>query len=43
VEDSSDGVVLLVGGGRQGILLVHPSGVEERQPYLLLSRSTLAT
>lgn len=40
VEDSSDGEVLLVLGGRQGLRLVHPSGVEAREPYLLLARST---
>lgn len=40
VEDSSDGEVFLVVGGRHGLLLEHPSGARERQPYLLLSRST---
>lgn len=38
VEDSSDGVVLLVFGGPGGLLLEHESGAAERQPYLLLSR-----
>jgi hypothetical protein len=40
VEDSSDGAVLLIVGGRQGLVLEHGSGVVERQPYLLLSRMT---
>jgi hypothetical protein len=40
VEDSSDGVVLLIFGGRAGLLLEHESGAQERQPYLLLSRTT---
>lgn len=40
VEDSSDGVVLLVFGGRAGLLLEHESGAHERQPYLLLARTT---
>lgn len=42
VEDSSDGEVLLVFGGRAGLLLEHESGAVERQPYLLLARSTVA-
>jgi hypothetical protein len=41
VEDSSDGVVLLIFGGRAGLLLEHESGSRERQPYLLLARSTV--
>jgi hypothetical protein len=40
VEDSSDGVVWLVVGGRHGLVLEHPSGVRVREPYLLLSRSS---
>jgi hypothetical protein len=40
VEDSSDGVVLLIFGGRAGVLLEHESGAQEQQPYLLLSRTT---
>ena len=39
-DDSSDGVVLLVFGGRAGLLLAHETGVTERAPYLLLSRTT---
>jgi hypothetical protein len=40
VEDSSDGISLLVLGGRQGLLLVHERGTA-REPYLLLSRDTV--
>lgn len=40
VEDSSDGEVLLIFGGRAGLLLEHESGAIEKQPYLLLTRST---
>jgi len=40
VEDSSDGVVWLIVGGKHGLLLEHPNGSMERQPYLLLSRET---
>lgn len=39
VEDSSDGVVWLVVGGTHGLLLRHDSGVEAREPYLVLSRT----
>lgn len=41
VDDSSDGTVWLVTGGRQGLLLVHEaSGARERVGYLLLSLRT---
>ncbi|MEZ4393961.1 MAG: hypothetical protein R3A48_23050 [Polyangiales bacterium] len=41
VEDSSDGAVWLVSGGRQGLVLRHDaSGDEERVPYLVLSLRT---
>lgn len=39
VEDSSDGIVWLIVGGRDGLLLRHESGVEVREPYLLLTRT----
>lgn len=39
VEDSSDGIVWLIVGGRDGLLLRHSSGVEVREPYLLLTRT----
>jgi hypothetical protein len=39
VDDSSDGVVWLVYGGRQGLVLVHQeTHVTERVAYLVLSR-----
>lgn len=41
VEDSSDGEVLLVFGGRAGLELEHETGAMERQPYLLLARTTV--
>lgn len=37
VEDSSDGVVHLVLGGRHGLRLEHPTGVVAREPYLVLT------
>lgn len=41
VEDSSDGAVWLVSGGRQGLVLRHDArGDEERVPYLVLSLRT---
>lgn len=41
VEDSSDGVALLVRGGLRGVRLRDDaSGRERREPYLLLSRDT---
>lgn len=42
VEDSNDGLVWLVTGGRQGLLLRHPSGVLVREPFLMLSQSALS-
>ena len=39
VEDSSDGIVWLIVGGPNGLLLRHSSGVEVREPYLLLTRT----
>lgn len=39
VEDSSDGVVWLVTGGRHGLALTHPDApAAERVPYLVLAR-----
>lgn len=44
VEDSSDGVALLVRGGPRGVVLVDAtSGAEQREPYLLLARTTAWT
>jgi hypothetical protein len=40
VEDSSDGIALLVVGGKQGLLLVHERA-SVREPYLLLSRDAV--
>ncbi|MGZ3417057.1 MAG: hypothetical protein ACXWUG_00600 [Polyangiales bacterium] len=40
VEDSSDGIALLVVGGRHGLLLVHERGIA-REPYLLLTRDAV--
>lgn len=41
VEDSADGVVVLVMGGLQGLRLEHPSGAVVREAYLLLSRTAV--
>jgi len=41
VEDSSDGTVWLVTGGRHGVILVHEAtGARERAPYLAVSQRT---
>jgi len=41
VEDSSDGTVLLVTGGTEGLRLEHElTGVVVREPYLILSMAT---
>ncbi len=41
VEDSSDGIAWLVAGGSHGLLLVHAeTGLELREPYLLLAGTT---
>jgi hypothetical protein len=41
VEDSSDGVVWLLAGGRHGIVLEHEdTGTRERAPYLVVSQRT---
>ena len=40
VEDSSDGAVWLVTGGRHGLVLTHDEGATERVPYLALSLRT---
>ena len=41
VEDSSDGAVWLLAGGRQGVVLVHEAtGARERAPYLVVSQRT---
>ncbi|MEZ4408272.1 MAG: hypothetical protein R3A52_17600 [Polyangiales bacterium] len=41
VDDSSDGVSWLISGGSYGLVLVHPSGVRAREPYLLLASAAL--
>jgi hypothetical protein len=42
VEDSSDGVAWLIVGGRHGVVLEHvESGARAREPYLVLSKSTV--
>lgn len=38
VDDSSEGVVWLIAGGRYGLVLTHESGEVERVPYLALTR-----
>jgi len=39
VEDSSDGAVWLLAGGRHGIVLEHEeTGDRERAPYLVVSQ-----
>ena len=41
VEDSSDGAVWLLAGGRHGVVLVHEdTGTRERAPYLVVSQRT---
>ena len=41
VEDSSDGAVWLLAGGRHGIVLEHEeTGDRERAPYLVVSQRT---
>lgn len=41
VDDSSDGSVWLVRGGRHGVVLVHDeTGATERAPYLVLALRT---
>jgi hypothetical protein len=43
VEDSSDGTAWLIVGGSGGLLLEHAeSGERVREPYLVLSRTSLA-
>lgn len=43
VDDSSDGLSLLVIGGRHGLVLQHPTGATERAAYLLLAAHTAVT
>ncbi len=43
VDDSSDGLSLLVIGGRHGLVLHHPTGATERAAYLLLAAHTAVT
>ncbi len=38
VDDSSEGVVWLIVGGRYGLVLTHEHGEVERVPYLALTR-----